>query len=89
MTYAATQFGIPQAHQQMGWGWFILEAVFYISGAMVYASRYPEKAWPGSCDIFGSSHQIFHVLVLLGALSHFTGIAQAFEYNHNPLTRLC
>jgi adiponectin receptor len=44
MTYAATEFGIRQAHQQMGWGWFILEAVFCISGALVYAKKHPEKA---------------------------------------------
>jgi adiponectin receptor len=89
MTYAATEFGIKQAHLQMGWGWFILEAVFYISGAGIYAYKYPEKARPGSYDIVGSSHQIFHVLVVLGALSHLVGIVQAFKYNHSPLTRLC
>jgi adiponectin receptor len=89
MTYAAVKFSIPQAHLQMGWGWFILEAVFYISGAAVHAYRYPERAWPGTCDVIGSSHQIFHVSVLLGALSHLTGIARAFEYNHNPVTQLC
>jgi len=89
MTYAAKEFGVAQAHSQMGWGWIILEAVFYISGALVYASQYPEKAWPGSYDFFGSSHQVFHVLVLLGAIAHFTGIVQAFTYNHNPITRMC
>jgi adiponectin receptor len=89
MIYAATEFGLRQAHQQMGWGWFILEAVFYISGAVVYAKKHPEKARPGVFDIVGSSHQIFHVFVLLGASSHFVGILQAFDYNHSPLTRLC
>ena len=73
----------------MGWGWFVLEAVFYISGAVIYTIKCPEKAWPGRFDIVGSSHQIFHVMVLLGAFFHFIGIINAFEYNHNPVTRLC
>ena len=89
MTYAATEFGIRQAHSQMGWGWFILEAVFYISGAGIYVNKYPERTRPGVYDILGSSHQIFHMLVVLGALSHLIGIVQAFDYNHSPLTRLC
>ncbi|KAI8934390.1 hypothetical protein NX059_009126 [Plenodomus lindquistii] len=89
MTSAAKAYGVYQAHQQMGWGWFLLEGVFYILGAAIYASRYPERAIPRKCDIWGSSHQIFHVAVLAGAAAHLRGIMMAFEYNHNPETRLC
>jgi len=89
MGYAAASFGITQAHQQMGWGWFVLEAGFYLSGTAIYANKWPEKLRPGVFDIWGSSHQIFHVFVLLGAGSHLIGIVKAFDYNHNPQTRLC
>ncbi|KAF2828741.1 HlyIII-domain-containing protein [Ophiobolus disseminans] len=89
MNFAATELGIKQAHSQMGWGWFILKIVFYISGAGIYVFKYPEKVRPGNYDILGSSNQVFHVLVVLRALSHLIGIVQAFEYNHGPLTRLC
>ncbi|KAH7083743.1 hemolysin-III related-domain-containing protein [Paraphoma chrysanthemicola] len=89
MVYVAAKLGISQAHKQTGWGWFLLEAALYISGTAIYARRYPERAWPGVCDIWGSSHQIFHVFVLLGAWSHFIGITKAFAYNHNPATRMC
>lgn len=35
---------------------------------------------PRTFDIIGSSHQIFHVAVILAALTHATGLFHAFEY---------
>ncbi len=52
----ATHFSI-----QVGWnvavhdgslGWLILMAVLYISGALLYAVRVPERCFPGQCDIW-------------------------------------
>ncbi len=33
-----------------------------LTGAVFFASFYPESCIPGQCDIIGHSHQIFHVL---------------------------
>ncbi|CAM0877449.1 unnamed protein product [Alopecurus aequalis] len=44
-------------------------------GAMCYVARVPEKWRPGVFDCVGHSHQIFHVLVLVGALSHYVATA--------------
>ncbi|KAF7509884.1 hypothetical protein GJ744_007395 [Endocarpon pusillum] len=60
MSHAVRLFGIDQAKLQMGWSWFVLEAVFYITGAIIYATRMPERWMPGRFDLFGSSHQLFH-----------------------------
>ncbi|KAJ8498268.1 hypothetical protein OPV22_008820 [Ensete ventricosum] len=46
-------------------------AIAYASGAGVYVSRIPEKWRPGEFDLIGHSHQIFHILVLVGALMHY------------------
>jgi adiponectin receptor len=46
-------------------------------------ARFPERLKPGAFDIWGSSHQIFHVLVLLAAASHFVGLVKAFDYGHS------
>ena len=35
-----------------------------------YLDRVPERLFPGRCDLWGQSHQIFHVLVVAGALAH-------------------
>lgn len=43
----------------------------------------PERFWPGAFDIWGSSHQIFHVLVLMAAAAHLVGLLKAFDYEHS------
>jgi adiponectin receptor len=48
--------------------------------------RIPEAIKPGRFDIFGSSHQIFHVFVVLAAVAHFIGILTAFDYNYHHRT---
>ncbi|WOL03957.1 heptahelical transmembrane protein 4-like [Canna indica] len=45
--------------------------VFYGLGVIVYATRIPERWMPGKFDLAGHSHQLFHVLVIAGAYSHY------------------
>lgn len=49
----------------------LLMGFFYALGAVFYASRIPERWLPGKFDIAGHSHQIFHVLVVAGAYTHY------------------
>jgi adiponectin receptor len=49
----------------------ILMGLLYGLGALVYATRIPERWKPGMFDIFGNSHQLFHVLVVAGAYTHY------------------
>jgi len=49
----------------------LVMGVFYLSAATVYATRVPERWFPGTFDIWMHSHQIFHLLVLAGAYSHY------------------
>ncbi|MED6217613.1 Heptahelical transmembrane protein 4 [Stylosanthes scabra] len=49
----------------------ILMGVLYGLGALIYATRIPERWMPGKFDIAGHSHQIFHVLVVAGAYTHY------------------
>ena len=43
----------------------------------------PERWHPGRFDIWGSSHQIFHVLVVLAAATHLVGLLKAFDHEHS------
>ncbi|KAK9670238.1 hypothetical protein RND81_13G188400 [Saponaria officinalis] len=52
-------------------GYEVLMGVFYGLGALVYATRVPERWMPGKFDIAGHSHQLFHVLVVAGAYTHY------------------
>ncbi|CAL5372716.1 unnamed protein product [Camellia sinensis] len=52
-------------------GYEILMGVFYCMGAFFYTTRIPERWMPGKFDIAGHSHQLFHVLVVAGAYTHY------------------
>lgn len=51
-----------------------------------YQARIPERYRPGKYDVWGSSHQIFHVLILLAAMSQLIGLLTAF---HHARTSKC
>ena len=53
--------------------YWIIGAVFYIVGALLFATRIPEKFYPKRFDIVGQSHQIFHIMIVIAAFSHFKG----------------
>ncbi|XP_035892242.1 adiponectin receptor protein [Anopheles stephensi] len=65
---------------QASLGWLILMGLLYILGALFYALRVPERWFPGKCDIWFQSHQIFHVLVLVAAFVHYHGISEMAMY---------
>ncbi|GJM97880.1 hypothetical protein PR202_ga14841 [Eleusine coracana subsp. coracana] len=46
-------------------------AVSYLTGTAFYLTRVPERWCPGMFDLAGHSHQIFHALVIAGALAHY------------------
>lgn len=52
----------------------IVQGLLYVIGAVIYAKRVPEKHYPGKCDLWPQSHQIFHVLVTIAAIVHLTSI---------------
>ncbi|KAF1825765.1 mPR-like GPCR protein [Dissoconium aciculare CBS 342.82] len=58
----------------MGW-----MATANITGALIYAARIPERWVPYRFDIWGASHQTFHVAVMVAAWIHFRGLVQAFQ----------
>lgn len=55
-------------------------AGFYAVGAMIYVVRIPERWKPGVFDLGGHSHNIFHVLVLAGAYTHYRAALLFLEW---------
>lgn len=83
-------YGRAELNGRMGLGWILLEGALYISGAAIYAARIPEKWNPGRYDLYGSSHQIFHFLVVAAAGTHLVGLVRSFDYLHGaPEGRVC
>ena len=59
--------------------WYI-GGISYVSGALMYINRIPERFKPGNFDIFGSSHQIFHCLIVVGVITHYLGCLDSYYY---------
>lgn len=106
---AVKLFGYEIAVQRSAAQWLVLEGVFYIFGAVLYAMRIPErfthveeklqaeqdereenhglfeKKLAGTFDIFGHSHQIFHVMVVVAAYCHWRSLVGCYDYLHQEI----
>lgn len=76
-------FGVDHLNKTIALPWLVTHGALYIIGAAIYAFRVPERWAPGKFDIWGSSHQIFHVLILIAAATHLVGLIKAFDYQHS------
>jgi adiponectin receptor len=81
--HALRLYGLEHLRGAIGLDWVVLQGVLYILGAGLYAARFPECVSPGKYDIWGSSHQIFHCLVVAAAASHLVGLVKAFDFEHS------
>lgn len=91
-------FGFKNASERSNAFWLVLEGVFYIGGAVLYAARFPEcmtdgdfiyhadgKPAKGAFDIFGHLHQIFHILVVIAACCHWKALHGCYIYLHTNI----
>lgn len=54
--------------------------LLYLIGSGLYATQIPERYFPGKCDIYLHSHQIFHFLVTIAALIQYYGLVNLVEH---------
>ena len=50
---------------------FGVGGLIYIIGACIYIARVPERCKPGTFDLCGASHQIFHFAVIIACVLHY------------------
>jgi adiponectin receptor len=75
-------YGFHRMWAGSGMPYYLLEGGILVLGAFFYGTRCPESIKPGKFDIWGCSHNIFHVLVVLATVLHLVGIWKAFAYNY-------
>lgn len=75
-------YGFSEIYLRIQVKWVLLGGIFYITGAVLYGVRFPEKYAPGKYDIWGHSHQLFHVLVVVAALCHLYGLIKSYNLVH-------
>jgi len=68
--------GMLRLLEQNSFYWLLGMAFLYLFGALLYATRTPERYFPGKCDFIGQSHQLFHVCVVMAAIVHYLGISE-------------
>jgi len=57
--------------------------IFFVTGMFLYLTRIPERFWPGAFDLLGTSHQIWHFLVVIGQWVLYHGITEAAGFRYN------
>ncbi|CCK72579.1 hemolysin III family protein KNAG_0K02160 [Huiozyma naganishii CBS 8797] len=85
MATGFVKFGIPGVLDRISLKYVWFEAVFYIAGAMLYGFRVPEIWIPGKVDLWGNSHQMFHVMVVFGSLCHLKAVLESYSLMHRHL----
>lgn len=55
-----------------------LEIALYLCGMLIYSFCLPERLFPGRFDVWFHSHQIWHMFVLCGAVTHFYTMASMY-----------
>lgn len=86
---ALVKKSMRDVHNEMSLWYCVAEGIFYIGGAFVYAKRTPEKNHPCKFDVLGSSHQIFHVCIVIAGSLHAIGLWKAYHWRHGVLHGIC
>lgn len=68
--------------------WLALSGSFYVCGALLYAFNWPEayacESSKDFLDIYFNSHQLFHVLVVMGGLTYYYSLVLIMNfYKHD------
>lgn len=85
VAHACIKYGVHEAFWYRGVMWWLVEGMWYGIGAWFFAKRWPECCvWAkskgrGRFDVWGSSHQVFHVCVVVGAGCHCWGVRWAWK----------
>jgi adiponectin receptor len=80
LIHGGVVYGLTFIRHAFSLVWLVVMAALYIGGALLYAYRIPERFTPGTFDLWGHSHQLFHLLVIAGALVHWAGVLNAYTF---------
>jgi adiponectin receptor len=78
--HSVSLLGWHRACIEIGAHWYLMEAFSLLIGVGIFVSRVPERLSPGSFDIWGHSHQLFHTFAVLGGAFHVMGLVTGCLY---------
>lgn len=80
--HRTSSLGWQAACEQFGAQYFLAEAVSLLVGVGLFVGRFPERVSPGSFDIWGHSHQLFHICAVVCTLFHSLALLVGCKYRH-------
>ncbi|KAL0585111.1 hypothetical protein ABG067_005007 [Albugo candida] len=83
ISHLVFHFGLSDPHITLTIGPLLLMGALYVSGAVIYATRFPERFYPGRFDVWFSSHQLWHICVVAAALVHFLNSIQQLQWRRD------
>lgn len=81
--YSSYRLGWRQACLKIGVQWLLAEGLALLIGVGTFVGRVPERFSPGAFDIWGHSHQIFHVCGVVATGFHLKALGAAYDYRHS------
>ena len=80
--YSASLLGWNQGCKQIGLQWFIAEGLTLLVGVGLFVGRAPERFSPGSFDVWGPSHQLFHICGVVATVCHIVALIKGYQYHY-------
>ncbi|KAI9347817.1 hemolysin-III related-domain-containing protein [Zopfochytrium polystomum] len=90
VVHASILYGFPFVRRAMGLVYVLIEGATFVLAVIFYLSHIPERWFPGTFDLIGHSHQIFHTLIVVASTFHFLSARDAFTFWHsqNPFCEM-
>lgn len=76
------KYGFEEQSRRVGLSWIGVTALFNGVGVISYGLKFPERWYPRVFDLYGASHQIMHIMVVLAALFYTKAILSFFDFYH-------
>lgn len=67
----------------------LLGGFAFLMGALAYVFHFPERFSPGTFDYFGASHQILHILDVVGILIFYNNSVNMYNWLSNVEGVMC
>lgn len=80
LLHSAGQMGWVKVCEQMGVNWYVAEGLALLVGVCLIVERIPERFSPGRFDIWGHSHQLFHVCAVMDGWFHLVALVTGYRY---------
>ncbi|PNS19503.1 hypothetical protein CAC42_7347 [Sphaceloma murrayae] len=74
---------LDEVAPRSGLYWYLIEGLVVAVAVTLFVTRFPQCCMPGKFDLWGSSHQWFHVLTVGTVLIHLRGLWGAYDTNYH------